>query len=389
MAQDSGIFKIEKNLKNNSNKAKLWLLGGASLIGTIFGGKIAAQNPENQADSIFLNNSRPSTELPADSIPVRRHLEFMNFLDAGEAKDVRKIIPLISFGNINLVEIQVNEIKDLAENSSIYNIKNDSITVYHFSLSKDAAARDNFYNQALGQHLSRDEMLREIRIKNYESILSLAHELKHWLDRHSFLRLGFLVEQITELDITEEIVGPIAELLYIRGVFRKTGDIAAAFSGIIYDKSKVFQYDKGFGEYKEYLRGNPMLDAAPSAKEITVIIKCATNMMLSCESQYSADIPKVIEYDCANMVNPLNYYKRTGNKKYNAPLVGFASAVKTSYTFGKDFLNESGAPGKAAVDKCVQRFMKRGEFKNKNKKWQELNVQQSQFREYAARIGRD
>jgi hypothetical protein len=329
-------------------------------------------------------NSEKSQDSARDSL-LRMRLEFLQILNSGQTDNVRGLAEGLSFGNIKIVDVPVLTIEDLEQEVAFYNKVNDSITIKHFFLAEKAMEKGKFYNKELKSWLSREEMDHEIRLREYDAVIALAHELKHWLDRHLFLRLGFSAYQIAEIDIHEEISAYIVTLLYIRGVFLRTKNIEIAFMGMSYGKSKVFDYSRGMNSYELYLRKHLHVGQEPDSDEINALVQCAVEIMKACGEQYIKGIPKIVNSDCIFAINPFNYYKQTGKKKYLAPVADFNVALRRSYEIGRiDFLKECDHGTRAEISGLIEGFMKTPEFKKVLKNWKKGDAAQAEFAAYVA-----
>ncbi|MDR1360734.1 MAG: hypothetical protein LBJ18_00260 [Rickettsiales bacterium] len=228
---------------------------------------------------------------------------------------------------------------------NLLQIKGSAIGNYHGKGSReDAIGARAKLNEAVGEY-------------NNGAIGLFIHELKHFGNKRNISLCGKTVRQICQFPIHDELSAPMAEMLFRRDIFIKTGDIKQAMRGVSESGFRTIKRMSCFHEYFQYLKKHKEeLAEIPSGEEIDVIIKLAIENFMSDINQYSVNIPKITQF---KIVSVYRQYLNLDTPPDNEPMRCFDKDLyEVYYNFGNFCILDIAPPEAIAkIFGTVQKFI--------------------------------
>jgi hypothetical protein len=322
----------------------IWLIGMLALLKPV---NAAAQDSAENIFSANLSHLPDSCYiLDFDKFPDNRKI--MEFIENRD--DVR--IQNHSFGHYDELHARITA-PEKPLNCAYYNPVKDKVIINFISVAGNGIAHGP---GGIDGQISAHAAFRDLARGFNDGIPGiLAHELWHKRNNAGISLYGRTFDEITEIQIHDELSAVIAELLFRRKIWLKTGSLKEAFRGT---EGYSLRGDGGwhgvFHKYEKFLKKNRPADSI-SPPEADIMIKLAAAALADYLDQYAVNIPKIVAYKATRMYRA---YSGIDGMDQAARFEGYADAVRKIYTFGGFcFLDACGGAGLAAMRDAVRKTM--------------------------------
>lgn len=386
---------------------KLWLLGVSAVLGfakapaqeahtqlskdTIVNTRVADVRSNSQArdslapDFMALDSLKPAARglSPTDSVLARRR-QWLDSTPRGQMlpilRNYLKIDPKIEnirnfldafkvlSPSIIIDSIGVKNPYDLATRQGYYDPKTQvtRICYYYMELTE---SEHNLRDDPRNRKITWRELAKEVKMANANIPNIFFHEFfGHFVDRNCYIPFGFTSGQIEQINIHEEIIGPLQELILAREKVRAGCGVDAAFAAKEFrEDSKIFHdnYSYSTAKYADWLRKHPDIGEIPTVEEIDVMMTASLRAMNSGADQYRRVMPSLIEDDFHRSKYTLKYLAYP--EKYEHIAVGFDDALHRFYTtpYGIDFIGAMGDRMRATIIDYTNKFRADRQFRKR------------------------
>lgn len=183
----------------------------------------------------------------------------------------------------------------------------------------------------------------------------VQHELWHQRNDACVSLYGLTFDEIVDTQVHDEFSAVVAELMFRRKVYMKTGSIKDSFRGVEANSLRSVRGGQGvFRKYEKFLKKNSkILTDTITAAEADLMIQLSIDCFEDYQDQYAINIPNVIAYKTNRLYRAYCGADSVSTK----PFDGYQGAIRKMYTYGDVcLLDVCSENGRAMIESALRRF---------------------------------